>query len=86
MAESLRPYVQMINHWQSQVWLGSSDAEPSTRRTLASNEVRNVVQRLCPEAFDVFYKDWHVALGSVATLETCNLMDVAKELHLQSKD
>ena len=84
MPASLFLYVQLINHGQSQIWLGSDGTETTERRALASNEVRNVVQRLCPQAFEAFYKDWHTALGHVATLDVMNLEDVAKELGLKS--
>jgi hypothetical protein len=85
MEATIRLYVQRINHGQSIVWLGSEAEETSPRRMIASNEVRNVVQRLCTsEVFDAFYKDWHIKLGAVAVaaLDMPNLQDVAKELQL----
>jgi hypothetical protein len=84
MSSSLCLYARLINHGQSQIWLVSDGTEITPRRTLASNEVRNIIKRLCPEAFDTFYKDWHAAPGRAATLEVINLADVAKELGLKS--
>jgi hypothetical protein len=79
-------YVQMVNHGQSEVWLGTESTEITNRRVLASNEVRNVIQRLSPEAFESFYKDWHVGLGVIATLSVPNLSEIAKELKLRSEE
>jgi hypothetical protein len=72
----------MINHGQSEIWLGTEETETSSRRVLASNEVRNVVHRLCPATFEAFYKDWHAKVDEVVSLDGSNLREVAKELKL----
>jgi hypothetical protein len=82
MEDDNKLYVRMVNYGQSEIWLGSDNAETSSRRTLASNEVRNVVQKLCPQGFEAFYRDWHVKLGHVVRVETENVREVAKELKL----
>ena len=82
MADESKLFVRMINHGQSEIWLGMEETETSSRRVLASNEVRNVVQRLCTATFEAFYKDWHVKFGHVVSLEGSNLREVAKELKL----
>jgi hypothetical protein len=78
MAGESKLFVRLINHGQSEIWLGTEETETSSRRLLASNEVRNVVQRLCPATFEVFYNDWHAKLGRVVSLEDSNLREVAK--------
>jgi hypothetical protein len=82
MADESKLFVRMINHGQSEIWLGMEETETSTRRVLASNEVRNVVQRLCPATFEAFYRDLHAKPGQVVSLEGSNLGEVAKEWKL----
>lgn len=50
---------------------------------MASNEVRNVVKRLCPDTFEKFYNDLYAHLEVVATLDCPNVSEVATELKLK---
>ncbi len=74
-----------INYGQSEVWLGKDGKELTQRRRLATNEVVNVVRRHCPhDVFRVFYADFSLAAGSVATLTVANLDEIAAELRLEA--
>lgn len=83
--EGMTLYAQMINHGQSEIWLGVDGKEMTARRMLATNEVNNVTRRHCsPEVFDAFYKDYHMAIGHVATLTAPNISEIAAELRLKA--
>jgi hypothetical protein len=74
-----------INYGQSEIWLEKDRKELTQRRKLATNEVVNVVRRHCaPEVFKVFYADYSVAAGHVATLTGANLDEIAAELRLKA--
>jgi hypothetical protein len=85
MKEGATLYAQQINHGQSEIWLEADGKELTQRRKLATNEVVNVTRRHCtPEVFQVFYSDYHAALGHVATLAVPNLDEIAAELRLKA--
>jgi hypothetical protein len=76
-------HAQQINHGQSEIWLEADGEEATQRRLLATNEVVNVTRRHCtPEVFAAFYRDYHIAVGHVATLAVSNLDEIAVELKL----
>ncbi len=76
---------RQINHGQSEIWLEADGKELTPRRTLATNEVVNVTRRHCPtEVFESFYKDYHRAVGHIASLAISNLDEVSAELKLSA--
>jgi hypothetical protein len=84
MQEDAKLYAQQINHGQSEIWLEADGRELTERRTLATNELNNVTRRRCtPEVFEAFYRDYHTAVGHVATLAVSNLDEIAVELRLK---
>lgn len=75
---------KQINHGQSEIWLEADGKELTPHRTLATNEVVNVVRRSTPEdVFKTFYADYHVALEHIASLDLANLDVIAAELKLK---
>lgn len=83
MTEGTKLHAKQINHGRSEIWLEEDGKELTNRRNLATNEVVNVARRLCAaEVFESFYKDYHVAVGHVATLSVANLEEIAAELRL----
>jgi hypothetical protein len=85
MKENPTLHAQQINHGQSEIWLKADGKELTQRRKLATNAVVNVTRRHCkPEVFPVFYSDYHVAVGHVATLAVPNLDEIATELSLKA--
>jgi hypothetical protein len=75
---------KQINYGQSEIWLEADGKELTPRRTLATNEVINVTRRLClADAFEAFNKDYHTAVGHIASLAPSNLDDIASELKLK---
>ncbi len=85
MTEGTKLHAQQINHGQSAIWLAADGKELTERRRLATNEVNNVTRRHCaPEVFEAFYKDYHVAVGHIATLVVPNLGEIAAELRLKA--
>ena len=83
MSDKICLCTRRINHGQSEVWLGNGSTELTERRLIASNEVRNVVQRLCPDEFDAFYEELYARLNHVTSLDTPELSAVAAELKLR---
>ncbi len=78
-------YAKQINHGQSEIWLDADGQELTPHRTLATNEVVNVMRRHAAEdAFKRFYADYHVALDHVATLDLVNLDGIVVELKLRT--
>jgi hypothetical protein len=76
---------KQINHGQSEIWLAADGNELTPHRTLATNEVVNVVRRHTAEdAFKAFHEEYHVALEHVATLSAGTIDAIASELKLQS--
>lgn len=77
---------KQINHGQSEIWLEGDGQELTLHRTLATNEVVNVVRRHVPEdIFREFYADYHIALEHTASLAADNLAVIAAELRLQAQ-
>jgi hypothetical protein len=75
---------KQINHGQSEIWLAANGEELTPHRTLATNEVVNVVRRhVVEDVFKVFYAEYNGALGNVASLSTETLDAIATELKLQ---
>ncbi len=76
---------KQINHGQSEIWLYADGQALAPHRTLATNEVVNVVRRHAAEdVFKRFYADYHVALDHVATLDLVNLDGIMVELKLKT--
>lgn len=76
---------KQINHGQSEIWLEAEGKELTPHRTLATNEVVNVVRRSTPmDVFQAFYTEYHVALEHIASLDVANLDVIAAELKLQA--
>ena len=76
---------KQINHGQSEIWLEAEGKELTPHRTLATNEVVNVVRRSTSEdVFKAFYAEYHVALEHIATLDVANLDVIAAELKLKA--
>jgi hypothetical protein len=85
MMENITLYAQLINHGQSEIWLGADGKELTQRRRLATNEVLNVTRRHCdPSVFETFYADYHKAIGHVASLAPQNMDELAVELKLKT--
>lgn len=85
MAAATLLQAKQINHGQSEIWLEANGKELTPHRTLATNEVVNVVRRSTPEdVFKAFYADYHVALEHIASLDVANLDVIATELKLKS--
>jgi hypothetical protein len=83
MEEGTTFCAQRINFGQSEIWLQLEGRELSPRRTLATNEVFNVVRRYCePEVFKKFYADCQTALGHVGILTISNGNELITELKL----
>lgn len=81
MASKTSLQAKQINHGQSEIWLEAEGKELTPHRTLATNEVVNVVRRSTPEdIFKTFYADYHVALEHIASLDVANLDVIAAEL------
>lgn len=75
---------KQIDHGRSEIWLEANGQELTARRNLATNEVVNVTRRHCMvEAFEAFYKQYHVAIGHVASLDVPTLEVIADELRLE---
>lgn len=75
--------VKLINHGQSEIWFEAGNKSSPEPRVLATNEVVNVIRRLCePEIFEAFYKQWHQSVGTVASLVGENVDAIATELKL----
>ncbi len=83
MSEGTHLCSRRINHGQSEIWLSDGASELSERRVMASNEVRNVVKRLCPDEFQNFYDELYARLEVVATLDCQNVSKVSTELRLK---
>lgn len=84
MTDSATLQTRQINHGQSEIWLEADGKELTLRRTLATNEVNNVIRRHCPtDIFETFYKQYHIALGHIASLSVPNLDEIAAELKLK---
>ncbi len=84
MTDSATLQTRQINHGQSEIWLEADGKELTLRRTLATNEVNNVTRRHCPtDIFETFYKQYHIALGHIASLSVPNLDEIAAELKLK---
>lgn len=85
MAAKTLLQAKQINHGQSEIWLEAEGKELTPHRTLATNEVVNVVRRSTPEdVFKTFYADYHVALEHIASLDVANLDVIAAELKLNA--
>jgi hypothetical protein len=85
MKEDAKLCALKINYGQSEIWLETDGKELTQRRTLATNEVVNVVRRSCtPEVFGAFYADYHIGAGHTATLTVANLDEIAAELRLKT--
>jgi hypothetical protein len=85
MASKTLLQAKQINHGQSEIWLEAEGNELTPHRTLATNEVANVVRRAAPEdVFKAFYAEYHIALGHIASLDVANLDDIAAELKLKA--
>jgi hypothetical protein len=85
MMEGVSLYAQLINHGQSEIWLGAEGRELTSRPTSATNEVLNITRRHCaPEAFEKFYTDYHRAIGQPAILTVASLDEVVAELRMKS--
>jgi hypothetical protein len=83
MEEGATFCAQRINFGQSEIWLQLEGRELTPRRTLATNEVVNVVRRCCePEVFKKFYADCHTALAHVGMLTIANGNELLTELKL----
>ena len=75
---------KQINYGQSEIWLAADGKELTPHRTLATNEVVNVVRRHTAEdVIKAFYAEYHVALEHVASLSAQTLDAIATELKLQ---
>jgi hypothetical protein len=66
MDQDVNCCARMINHGQSEIWLGGNGQELTPRRTLATNEVINVTRRHSPEVFAAFNGTYHRAIGQIA--------------------
>jgi hypothetical protein len=76
---------RQINHGRSEIWLETDGHELTPRRTLATNEVVNVIRRHCaPEVFAAFNATYHIAIGQIAPLSAPSLANIAAELRLQA--
>lgn len=76
---------KQINHGQSEIWLQADGKELTPHRTLATNEVVNVVRRTTSEdVFKAFYAEYHIALEHIASLDVPNLDAIATELKLRA--
>lgn len=85
MAAKTLLQAKQINHGQSEIWLEADGKEITPHRTLATNEVENIVRSSTPEdVFKVFYAEYHVALEHVASLDAQNLDVIAAELKLKA--
>jgi hypothetical protein len=85
MMENITLYAQLINHGQSEIWLGPDGKELTQRRRLATNEVLNVTRRHCSlEVFEAFYADYHRAVGHVASLAIENMTELTAEFKLKT--
>ena len=84
MAAKTLLQAKQINHGQSEIWLEAEGKELTPHRTLATNEVVNVVRSSTSEdVFKAFYADYHVALEHIASLDVANLDVIATELKLE---
>lgn len=84
MAQTITLQAKQINHGQSEIWLESGGQPVSRTRTLATNEVVNVARRHCSaEEFEAFYREYHLAVGHIASLSCPTLNNVAAELKLK---
>ena len=84
MASKTLLQAKQINHGQSEIWLEADGKELTAHRTLATNEVVNVVRRSTPDdVFKTFYAEYHVALEHTASLDVENLDAIAAELKLK---
>lgn len=62
---------------QSEIWLEIADKKMASR-TLPTHEVVNVTRRVCPpDVLDTFYKEWHLSIGQVASLNLEMLNEIA---------
>jgi hypothetical protein len=85
MAATTLLQAKQINHGQSEIWLEAEGKELTPRRTLATNEVVNVVRRATSEdVFKAFYAEYHVALEHISSLDVPNLDLIAAELKLKA--
>lgn len=85
MAADMVLLAKQINQGQSEIWLESDDTELTIHRTLATNEVVNVVRRHTPDGvFKAFYASYHAALNQVASLASPYLDTIATELKLKT--
>lgn len=85
MAATTLLQAKQINHGQSEVWLEAEGKELTAHRTLATNEVVNVVRRATSEdVFKAFYAEYHIALEHIASLDVPNLDVIAAELKLKA--
>ncbi len=84
MGEHSTLRAKQISHGQSQIWLEADGLKLTPHRTLATNEVVNIVRRhTTPDVFQAFYADYHIALEHVASLAAPNLDVIAAELKLK---
>ena len=73
-----------INYGQSLIWLEVEGREVTPSRTIATNEVDNIVRRHCPkEIYDRFYEQYHSGVGNVASLSMPDLDTIATDLKLK---
>jgi len=85
MAATTLLRAKQINHGQSEIWLEADGKELTPHRTVATNEVVNVVRRAATEdVFKAFYADYHVALEHLASLDVTNQDVIATELKLKA--
>jgi hypothetical protein len=85
MKENAQLCACQINHGQSEVWLEADGEDLTEKRTIATNEVVNVIRRHCPpDVFQEFYRAYHVKIGDIATLAVTNLDEIAVELRLKT--
>jgi hypothetical protein len=83
MKEGTTLCAKRINYGQSEIWTQLEGRELSSRRTLATNELFNLVRRHCePEIFQKFHADCHTALGHIGMLSISNRGELMTELRL----
>jgi hypothetical protein len=77
-------YAKRINHGQSEIWCSIGGAGDSPSRTIATNELFNVVRRFCtPDEFDAFHAGCHTGVGQIMQLEVAAVERVLSELNLR---
>jgi hypothetical protein len=68
------------------IWLGSDGQELTLRRLLATNEVLNVIRRLClGDAFKALESGHHSGPGNIATLSSPDLYGIVSELQRRNR-